>query len=84
MLTIWDHDNRYRRRDFLKIGGFGLAGLASGSIAKADEKAVLTNKSVIFLFNKSKNNNILLFIYYIILYYVYIIRPLNKTIELFS
>ena len=50
MLTIWDNDNRYRRRDFLKIGGFGLAGLASGGLAKADEKAVLTNKSVVFLF----------------------------------
>ena len=50
MLTFWDNDNRFRRRDFLKIGGFGLAGLASANLAKADEKSVLTDKSVVFLF----------------------------------
>jgi len=50
MLSFWDHDHRLRRRDFLKVGGFGLAGLASSSLAGIEEKAALTGKSVIFLF----------------------------------
>ncbi len=50
MLTFWDNDNHLRRRDFLKIGGFGLTGLSSGQLAKANEKSVLSGKSVVFLF----------------------------------
>lgn len=51
MLTLFDHDRRFGRRDFLKIGSLG--GLALPSIVRGSEEplaSLATGKSVIFLF----------------------------------
>src|SRR5581483_1635704 len=49
-----DTDRRFGRRNFLKIGGLGLGGLALTDLlaaqARAESRPLLTGKSVIFLF----------------------------------
>lgn len=58
MLTLFDHDARCSRRDFLRIGGsaaIGAAGISLSDLATLRARAegvpgVLTGKSVIFLF----------------------------------
>ncbi len=53
MFTLFDHDQRGRRRDFLRFGDTaGLAGLTSRIVTAGggDGTPLLTGKSVIFLF----------------------------------
>jgi hypothetical protein len=55
MLTICDHDRKFGRRDFLKIGslalgGLSLPGLLSARASAAQGGPLVTDKSVIFLF----------------------------------
>ncbi len=56
MLCFWDRDLRYRRRDFLQVGGLGLGGLQLANLmrSKADaapfSSAIVKDKAVIFLF----------------------------------
>ncbi len=53
MLTFSDHSqgaSRLHRRDFLRIGGLGLGGLALSDLMAASQKKLLKDKSVIFLF----------------------------------
>lgn len=53
MFTLFDHDQRGRRRDFLRFGAAaGLAGLTSRIVTAGggDGTPLLTGKSVIFLF----------------------------------
>lgn len=53
MLTFTDHSqgtSRLHRRDFLRIGGLGLGGLALSDLMAASQKKLLKDKSVIFLF----------------------------------
>lgn len=42
--------SRLHRRDFLRIGGLGLGGLGLGDLMAAQQKRLLKDKSVIFLF----------------------------------
>ncbi len=56
MLCFWDRDLRYRRRDFLQVGGLGLGGLQLANLmrSKADaapfSSPIVKDKAVIFLF----------------------------------
>jgi hypothetical protein len=55
MLTICDHDSRWHRRAFLKVGGLALGGLSLADLLTARARAAearrpITDKSVIFLF----------------------------------
>lgn len=56
MLTIFDHDKRYNRRSFLRVGSLGLGGLsltdllAAKAHAADSRRPVVKDKSVIFLF----------------------------------
>ncbi len=55
MLTIGDHDRRFGRRDFLRIGGLALGGLTlpqylASQAAAQQAGRVVKDKSVIFLF----------------------------------
>jgi hypothetical protein len=55
MFTLFDRDNRLKRRDFLRVGSLGLGGLSLSSLLGgrafgADKLRPVTDKSVIFLF----------------------------------
>jgi uncharacterized protein (DUF1501 family) len=55
VLTIFDHDDRFNRRSFLKIGSLALGGLSFAHLLQAKAAAeprrpVLKDRSVIFLF----------------------------------
>ncbi len=54
MLTLHDHDRRWGRREFLRIGGLALGGLSLPGLlaarAAAAQRQAVTDKSVIFLF----------------------------------
>ena len=55
MLTLFDQDNRCRRRDFLKVGSLALGGLSLPALlqaqsAQAASQRPVSDKSVIFLF----------------------------------
>ena len=55
MLSLWDHDARLGRREFLRVGGLGLGGLQLTSLLQGKTHAAETthavkDMSVIFLF----------------------------------
>src|SRR5262245_3170479 len=55
MLTFFDHDRRYHRRSFLKVGSLALGGLSlphllAAKAQAAETRRVLKDKSVIYLF----------------------------------
>ena len=55
MLSLWDHDVRLGRREFLRAGGLGLGGLNLTSLLRsqamaADLNNAVKDRSVIFLF----------------------------------
>ncbi|MBI3823468.1 MAG: DUF1501 domain-containing protein [Planctomycetes bacterium] len=55
MLTIFDRDDRFNRRSFLKVGSLALGGLSlmnllQSKVAAEPRRSVLKDRSVIFLF----------------------------------
>jgi uncharacterized protein (DUF1501 family) len=56
MLTFFDHDHRWRRRDFLRVGALGLGGMSLPELLSARAAAAaglphfVHDKAVIFLF----------------------------------